>query len=89
MRFVYSLHPNITHAKNPWLHRLAYFADPNVQKVILRAVFATRKQYVAHLRNATDWDNSTEDPQLLDLLEKKGGNRTPPLRTLKARAQIL
>lgn len=71
IRFVYSLHPNITTAKNPWLRRLAFFSRPDVQKVILRAVFATKQQYVAHLRNATDWDNSTENPKLIELLEKR------------------
>ena len=58
--FLYSLAPHLDTEGNPWLRRLAEAALPANQRVVLRAVCATRRAYLAHLRDAVGWDGSKE-----------------------------
>ena len=68
IRFVYSFHPNIAKNANRWLRRLALYSHPDVQQIVLRAVSASRDQYVAHLKEIEDWDGHRENPALPGLL---------------------
>lgn len=68
IRFVYSLYPNIAKSSNRWLRRLAFSADPTVKNIVLRAVSASREQYVAHLKAIEDWDGQREIDTLPELL---------------------
>jgi hypothetical protein len=67
--FLYSLLPYMDPNTNLWIRRLMAAADPDSQRVVLRAVCIPRGQYLQHLRDARDWDGNQENPDLVKILE--------------------
>ncbi|MDT8391685.1 MAG: hypothetical protein RRC34_14390 [Lentisphaeria bacterium] len=62
---IYSMYPHLQQSGNPWVGRLAEYAHPHVQKVVLRAVAVTKARYLDHLENESDWEGKTEHKDLL------------------------
>jgi len=67
--YIYSLYKELD-STNPWNKRLAYFASPGVQQVILRAVCVEKSVYINHLAHMEDWHGNKENPLLIPVLEK-------------------
>lgn len=65
LQFLYSLYDHMD-AANPWQVRLAKYAHPKIQRVVMRAVCVDRERYLEHLRNVQDWDGKREDSQILN-----------------------
>lgn len=62
LSFLYSILNQLDAAEdNAWLRRLAVYADPEVQRVVLRAVAVERQEYIRHLSKARDWTGDCED----------------------------
>ena len=59
LQFLYSVGGDLDQT-NPWSRRLAYYAHPAVQRVILRAVGVDRETYVRHLTDIRDWQGHRE-----------------------------
>jgi hypothetical protein len=57
-------------SSNAWLERLAFYARPDVQRIVLRTVAVDRETYVAHLSSEKDWLGNIEDTRILEILEK-------------------
>jgi hypothetical protein len=70
LQYLYSVFPYIDPSENTWLRRLAYYASPDIQRIVLRAISVDRETYIHHLSSATDWDQHTEDPKVIDILRK-------------------
>ena len=68
LQFLYSICTHLD-VQNKWSERLAYYAHPDIQKVILRAVSVTRKQYLYHLNSIKDWQGNREYKILIENLE--------------------
>ena len=57
--FLYSVGEHLD-PQNAWSRRLAFYAHPEVQRVILRAVCVDRETYIRHLSNISDWKGHRE-----------------------------
>ena len=68
VNYLYSILKKIKDIENPWLSRLSEYVKE--QKVVLRAVFLTKEQYMSHLRHDMDWKGINELPELCNSLEK-------------------
>lgn len=69
--FLYSvLHQRIS-PQNIWLKRLAYYAHPGTQLVVLRAIAVSRNKYIQHLSNEKDWGQNSENQQAIDVLSRR------------------
>jgi hypothetical protein len=65
--YLYSILRGLPHSSLPWLSRLVdYVGD---QRVVLRAVCVTAKEYLGHWRRSSDWESKTEDPALCQALQ--------------------
>jgi len=60
LEYLYSLLPKLGSSSNRWLSRLTKYSVE--QKIVLRAVCVTRRQYIRHLRAMRDWDDRSENP---------------------------
>ncbi len=67
LQFIYSLYPYLD-KQNPWSRRLAEVADPDVQRVILRAICVGKDVYIKHLLGTRDWSGQEENPALVKAL---------------------
>lgn len=65
---LYSLHHMLTASTDAWSQRLAFYAQPDVQRVVLRAVAAERDAYLQHLRSAVDWHGNREKGNVVTAL---------------------
>ncbi|MBF8264353.1 MAG: hypothetical protein HW384_217 [Dehalococcoidia bacterium] len=70
LNFLYSVLNKIGPSKNAWLQRLAYYANPSVQLVVLRAIAVNRDKYIRHLSNETDWSQNSEDTEIITILKQ-------------------
>lgn len=68
LQFIYSMKPQLD-TSNPWTSRLAFYSDPQVQRVILRTVSVKKELYLAHLHAIEDWQANTENPAVIRELE--------------------
>ncbi len=68
--FLYSLRSHLDKSENPWVRRLANASDPNLQRVVLRALCVARDAYIEHITNGLDWGGHKENPSLVNVLEK-------------------
>ena len=75
--FLYSLSPKMVQSGNPWMQRLSWWADPDVKKVVLRAVSLNCDEYILHLALMKDWEGNKEDKLLIDVLKKLQETRLP------------
>jgi hypothetical protein len=67
LRFLYTAIKR-TQSQNIWWQRLAFYTDPQVQRVVLRAISVNRDTYIQHLRIESDWDGNCERPELITFL---------------------
>ena len=66
--YFYSLLPNLVPSNElPWLRRLREYVGQ--QRLILRHIPITKKDYLAQLRKGKDWDGNQEERESLDDLE--------------------
>jgi len=70
LRFLYSLLPKFQNSSNEWLKRLAEWAHPDRQQVVLRALSLPKERFVTHLEANQDWKGNQENPVVTDLLRK-------------------
>jgi len=75
--FLYSLFPEISKSANPWMRRLAKWADPKVQRVVLRAISLSCEKYIAHLEILRDWEGNGENLKIINTLKGLKGNILP------------
>jgi hypothetical protein len=68
LQFLYSVLNQIDTSGNIWLHRLACDADPNIQRIVLRAIAIDRNKYIKHLSNEKDWKQHSEARQIINIL---------------------
>ena len=68
--FLYSLWPHLAKSTNPWMKRLAAAADPDVRRVVLRAVCISKRTYLQHVREDADWGGNHETPNLVAILDR-------------------
>ncbi len=67
--FIYSLVPSIPSEskENHWIKRLTKFI--RMKRIVLRAVFAKKKSYIANLKDFSDWEGNRESTEFLNDLE--------------------
>jgi len=70
LQFLYSVLNQIDVSQNNWLKRLAYYAQPTVQRIVLRAIATNRDTYIQHLSNEKDWSQHSEHRQVINVLSK-------------------
>jgi hypothetical protein len=74
LQFLYavlgSLLGQIDTSGNPWLERLAYFAHPDIQRIVLRAIAVDQDEYIKHLSTEQDWNQHSEDQVAIKVLRK-------------------
>jgi hypothetical protein len=70
LQFLYSVLGQIETSGNVWLNRLAYFAQPEIQRIVLRAVAIDRTEYIKHLATEKDWEQNSENPKVIEVLHK-------------------
>lgn len=68
LSFLYSLLNQIAMHENDWLRRLVYYARPDVQRVVLRAVTVDREAYIQHISQNTDWYHNAEKSEIINIL---------------------
>lgn len=73
LQFLYSVLNHIGKSKkaitdNIWLRRLAYYSNPDVQSIVLRAIAVDRETYIHHLSNEADWNQQREDKTTINIL---------------------
>ena len=64
LQFLYSLYAYMDDT-SLWQRRLAYYSQPAIQKVVLRAVAVSRERYLDHVRTIKDWNGQQEDGGIL------------------------
>lgn len=64
--YLYSILPYLSSARARWLARLNKYGD--AQKVVLRAVAMSGKEYAEHLRQMRDWHYRAESKNLCRLI---------------------
>jgi hypothetical protein len=70
LQFLYSV-LNQRRGRNIWLERLAFYAQPGIQRVVLRAIAVTRENYIQHLATERDWTGHLERRDITDILAKQ------------------
>lgn len=65
--YLYSILPELKGSELRWLHRLIAYVEQ--QKVVLRAISLTSRQYIRHWRNAKDWQGGMEDRALCQAIQ--------------------
>jgi hypothetical protein len=60
LQSLYSVLSEVDVSSNVWLERLAHYAAPESQQVVLRAVAPNKEVYIRHLKNNSDWENNFE-----------------------------
>ncbi len=68
--FLYSLFSQMNDNNNSWINRLSSWGNSNIKKVVFRAVSLTNEEYIYHLSSIKDWNNNTENIQIINILEK-------------------
>jgi len=67
LRFLYTAIQR-QHSPNIWWQRLAFCTEPQVQRVVLRALSINRDTYIQHLSTESDWEGNRERPELVKVL---------------------
>jgi hypothetical protein len=67
LRFLYTAIQR-QHSPNIWWQRLAFNTEPEVQRVVLRALSINRDTYIQHLLTESDWEGNHERPELVEIL---------------------
>ncbi len=70
LNYLYSILIHIRSDKNDWLRRLAHYAHPDIQRVVLRAVAVDRKAYIRHISDNTDWYQNSESTRTIEVLRQ-------------------
>ncbi len=65
LKFLYSLYAYMDE-QSLWQKRLAFYARPSIQAVVLRAIAVSRELYIQHLQTVKDWNGQEEDSAILD-----------------------
>jgi len=68
LQYLYSICKYLNN-ENAWSRRLTYYADPHIQRVILRTVCIKRSIYLQHLAVLEDGTGNKENPELPRRLE--------------------
>ena len=68
--FLYSLLSKMNISKNCWMKRLALWANPNIKKIVLRAVSLSCDEYIKHLTSLYDWGKHKENGKFIKVLEQ-------------------
>ena len=70
LQFLYSVLNQTDTSHNVWLQRLAFYAHPDIQRIVLRAIAIDRETYIDHLSNEQDWEHNSENRQVIDILRR-------------------
>ncbi len=63
--------PNhISPINNLWLKRLIYYANPKIQRIVLRAIAVEKGTYIKHISHEKDWEGNYENKEVIDVLNK-------------------
>lgn len=69
--FLYSLLPLIDSNENSWISRLYNWSQPEIKKIVFRAISLTKEEYISHLNSIKDWDKNTEKTQITNILKER------------------
>lgn len=74
LQFLYSVLNQIIDqidlSENIWLERLIHYAEPDIQRIVLRALAVDRNRYIQHLSNEEDWNQNSEHQPVIDALSR-------------------
>jgi len=70
LQFLYPVLKVIDQTKNVWLQRLKFYADRDVQRIVLRAIAVNRDTYIRHLINERDWEQHAESDKIINVLSR-------------------
>jgi len=67
LRFLYTAIQR-QQSSNVWWQRLAFYTEPEEQRIVLRAIAINRDTYIEHLSTESDWEGNHENPELIKVL---------------------